>query len=69
MTVVVEGEEMFKCYPCIKEAFEVVLCDHDYDDDLYEVDETASDEEYRRQMAAENAERDDDKSFASTKED
>ena len=60
MTVLVEGQELIKCYSCITEAFESVLSDHVYDeaDESFEdVDETASDEEYRRQMAVEEAER------------
>jgi hypothetical protein len=60
MTVLVEGQELLKCSSCIAEVFESVLADHVYDeaDESFEdADETASDEEYRRQMAVEEAER------------
>ena len=60
MTVLVEGEELLKCYSCITKAFESVLADHIYneaDDSFKDADEISSDEEYRRQMAVEEAER------------
>ena len=60
MTVVCKGIEVFKCYACIMQAFESVLADHIYaksDDSFEDADEISSDEEYRRQMAVEEAER------------
>ena len=60
MTILIEGLELLKCYACITRDFESVLADYDYDksDDSFEdADETSSQEEYRRQMAVEEAER------------